>query len=179
MRFITTILFLCLFLSQSWVCFASQKVITTEFQIRDIELAIYRFGADCHRFPSNEEGLGALLEAPAQTPQWAGPYLNRPRIPYDPWGKPYIYIHPMQYGGDRFDLYSTGINGVDEHGAGDDVSSWKGYDRKIYSHFNFDFETLLGLVILLDLPVLAAGYLGMKVWRFFRRRQQDSKPTNH
>jgi len=41
-------------------------------------------------------------------------------------GEIYIYNYPAKYGRKDYDLYSTGANGFDENGLGDDVSNWMG-----------------------------------------------------
>lgn len=41
----------------------------------------------------------------------------------DPWGNPYIYVNPGRSNAEGFDLYSAGPNGIDEDGAGDDVTA--------------------------------------------------------
>lgn len=71
--------------------------------------ALSTFRLDVGRFPTTEEGLQALLERPADTPKWNGPYLTR-AVPVDPWGRPYIYRAPGSGGGD-FDLLSYGKDG--------------------------------------------------------------------
>jgi hypothetical protein len=38
----------------------------------------------------------------------------------DPWGRPYVYA-PAQEPGGTFALHSTGPNGKDENGGGDDI----------------------------------------------------------
>jgi len=58
-----------------------------------------------HRYPDANEGLGATLAANKR--------------PVDPWGHPYVY---RNRGSDKPQMYSVGPNGVDEGGAGDDVS---------------------------------------------------------
>src|ERR1700759_4389866 len=42
------------------------------------------FETDCGRFPTTEEGLGALIEKPGDLSGWKRPYLEK--MPTDPWG---------------------------------------------------------------------------------------------
>src|SRR5439155_8178505 len=50
-----------------------------------IDLAVDAFQLDCGRYPTNEEGIGALLQAPAGVQdKWKGPYLKRNAVPLDP-----------------------------------------------------------------------------------------------
>ncbi|MEY2776181.1 MAG: hypothetical protein RLY30_279 [Pseudomonadota bacterium] len=54
-------------------------------------LALYRL--DNYAYPSQEQGLSALVAAPTAAPlapNWkAGGYLQK--LPQDPWGRPFIY----------------------------------------------------------------------------------------
>src|SRR5437764_9732537 len=53
--------------------------------ISSIDTALEAFQVDCQRYPSNEEGLGALITPPAGVgDKWKGPYLKRNSIPLDP-----------------------------------------------------------------------------------------------
>src|SRR3954454_7431289 len=46
--------------------------------IQAIDTAVEAFQVDCQRYPTNEEGLGALITAPAGVQdKWRGPYLKR------------------------------------------------------------------------------------------------------
>jgi len=79
------------------------------------------FEVDCGRFPTTEEGLGALLVQPPNTIGWKGPYLEK-GMPKDPWGSPYIYRCPGQHRAADYDLCSFGPDGQD--GGGDDIDNW-------------------------------------------------------
>jgi general secretion pathway protein G len=80
------------------------------------------FQIQCGRYPSTEEGLRVLLEQPANTPGWQGPYLTKSALPKDPWGNPYNYRYPGQHNVNGFDLWSFGPDGND--GGGDDIDNW-------------------------------------------------------
>src|SRR5215212_6573631 len=54
--------------------------------ISSLETALDAFEVDCGRFPGNDEGLGALVQQPANVTKWHGPYIKR-GIPNDPWGR--------------------------------------------------------------------------------------------
>ena len=88
--------------------------------ISTLDGALDRFELDAGRFPTNEEGLGALVQAPSNVKAWNGPYIKR--IPSDPWGNPYLYRFPGQGNVNGVDLYSTGPDG--REGGGDDVDNW-------------------------------------------------------
>jgi len=97
------------------------KVTGARTDIATIELAIDAFEVDCGRFPTNDEGLRALLEQPSSGTGWQGPYLKR-GMPKDPWLAPYIYRCPGQHNTSGYDLYSFGPDG--QEGGGDDIDNW-------------------------------------------------------
>lgn len=65
-------------------------------QIQSFAAALDLFFLDNGRYPSNAEGLRALVERPTSAPTWAGPYVQQSEIPADPWGNPYVYRQPGQ-----------------------------------------------------------------------------------
>lgn len=90
--------------------------------ITNISGAIDQFEAECGRFPTTEEGLGALLEQPANAKDWHGPYLKGNKLPTDPWGNAYQYRCPGQHNPREYDVYSFGRDG--QEGTQDDVGNW-------------------------------------------------------
>jgi general secretion pathway protein G len=58
--------------------------------IKELEGALERFRMDNSRYPTQEEGLHALVEAPSDAPNWRGPYVKE--IPPDPWHREFQYI---------------------------------------------------------------------------------------
>lgn len=70
-------------------------------------LDVYRL--DNGRYPDQQSGLNALIEAPqADSGKWKGPYLKK-TIPNDPWDKAYIYRVPGEHS--EYDLISHGADG--------------------------------------------------------------------
>jgi general secretion pathway protein G len=67
------------------------------------------------RYPTTEEGLQALIEAPATAKNWGGPYAEPSQI-NDPWGQPYRY---ESNGPRNFKIISVGADGSE--GTEDDV----------------------------------------------------------
>jgi general secretion pathway protein G len=84
---------------------------TALLQIANIEAAVDMFRIDNGRLPTAEEGLGVLLEAPSDAPDWTGPYLSKSGLPSDPWGNAYVYELGAG-GGDGFQVVSLGADGV-------------------------------------------------------------------
>lgn len=100
------------------------KVKAAKAQIELLGTALDTLRLDVGRYPTTQEGLGALRSPPGNLPKWDGPYLKK-EVPLDPWGKPYIYRSPGEHG--AYDLFSYGADGA-PGGEGDnqDVTSWEG-----------------------------------------------------
>jgi general secretion pathway protein G len=84
------------------------EVKVAKAQIDALEKALDQYRLDTRRYPSNEQGLDALVSKPANEPAWQGPYLKK-AVPLDPWGRPYVYRIPGQ--AREFDLLSYGKDG--------------------------------------------------------------------
>ncbi len=88
--------------------------------IASISTGIRLFRFHCDRFPTTEEGLGALLVSPGSLTSWKGPYLERK--PLDPWKRPYQYQCPGVHNAAGFDIWSTG---PDQQKEDDNVTNWE------------------------------------------------------
>ena len=66
---------------------------------------------DVGSYPSTDQGLQALVQAPAGVSNWNGPYVQSGQMPVDPWNHPYVYRDPSDRTGHDYDLCSTGPNG--------------------------------------------------------------------
>ncbi len=82
---------------------------TAKLQIQDFEQALEIYSLDVGRFPTNDQGLEALVRKPSGATGWNGPYLKKNELPQDPWGNDYQYRYP----GDnvQFEVYSLGADG--------------------------------------------------------------------
>ncbi len=87
-------------------------------EISSIKTALELFESDNGRFPTQQEGLQALVTNPGSLPDWKHYYLER--LPIDPWQRPYVYHCPGASGKD-FDVYCTGPSGQDSNGSGDNI----------------------------------------------------------
>lgn len=87
-------------------------------QIEQLSAALDLYRLDVGRYPTTDQGLRALVEAPAGGGRWSGPYLAKAEVPADPWGNGYQYRAPGASGG--FDLWSFGADGR-EGGEGEDA----------------------------------------------------------
>jgi general secretion pathway protein G len=98
-----------------------------KLDIQALESALNMFKLDNAFYPSTEQGLQALIEKPdigRVARHWReGGYLEKPRVPRDPWGNEYLYICPGDHG--DFDIISYGPDAVlGGEGADADVESW-------------------------------------------------------
>lgn len=99
------------------------KTKTAAVQIKDLEQAAELFKLDVGRFPSEQEGLNALVDKPAAAPGWNGPYLKKGEVPNDPWGRPYHYVSPGKRA--DIDIYSLGAdNAPSGDGENADIGNW-------------------------------------------------------
>ena len=97
-------------------------------QMESIETALKLYKLDSGSYPTTEQGLQALVEAPAVgelAKNWRkGGYLEKGKVPNDPWDNEYVYLSPGLYG--DFDLISYGKDGQpggeDEN---EDINSWE------------------------------------------------------
>jgi general secretion pathway protein G len=100
---------------------AKSKTATIQVQQLTGALDLYRLGVG--RYPSQAEGMMALVERPADADGWNGPYVQKKEMLVDPWGTPFTYRIPGQHG--PYDLFSLGAD-QQEGGDGEnkDIVSW-------------------------------------------------------
>ncbi len=96
-------------------------------QIESMETALKLYRLDNGNYPSTEQGLHALVEAPAvgSLPgKWReGGYLEKGKVPKDPWDNEYIYLCPGMHG--DYDIISYGSDGEpDGEGKNKDITSY-------------------------------------------------------
>ena len=103
---------------------ADAKVSAAKADISQLENAIERFNLHMDRFPTSDEGLKVLVEAPpGDDKKWRGPYIKLLRD--DPWGNPYQYRVPGTHHPTAFDVWSQGADKQDGgEGPNADVGNW-------------------------------------------------------
>lgn len=69
----------------------NSRVAAAEAQIAQLRSALDIFLIETGRYPSEQEGLNALVQNTGQIPGWAGPYLRDGNLPTDPWGGSFTY----------------------------------------------------------------------------------------
>ena len=98
---------------------SSSKEKAAHLQVKALSNAVDLYYLDTGRYPAAAEGLQALVQKPAGTTVWSGPYIKDASVPTDPWGRPYAYRTPGQHG--PYDIVSLGASG--QEGAPDNISS--------------------------------------------------------
>ena len=96
--------------------------------IQNLETALKLYKLDNGPYPGTEQGLQALVEMPetGNVPKkWKkGGYLEKGKVPKDPWRNDFIYLSPGLKG--DFDIISYGADGVpggeDEN---KDINNWE------------------------------------------------------
>jgi general secretion pathway protein G len=104
------------------------KQVKATVDIQSIETALRLYRLDNGFYPTTEQGLEALVAAPAtgRIPKnWReGGYLERGRVPKDPWGNEYVYLSPGVHG--EYDIVSYGADGSPGgEGYDADINSWE------------------------------------------------------
>ena len=86
-------------------------------------LDIYKL--DTGKYPTTQEGLKALLQAPSGVPNWNGPYVKNADVLKDPWRNDLIYRSP---GSENrpYEIVSLGADGLEGgEGPNRDLKSWE------------------------------------------------------
>ena len=100
------------------------RVTAARTDVNNLMQSLKLYKLDNQRYPSAEQGLGALASKPtagAIPPNWK-PYLDK--LPNDPWGHGYQYANPGLKG--EIDVYSFGADGVIGGEAKNaDIGSWQ------------------------------------------------------
>lgn len=99
----------------------------TQIDIGIIETALDQYRLDMLNYPTTDQGLDALQNAPLDERRAAnyrpGGYLRGSAL-VDPWGNAYQYVIPGERGG-AFDLYSLGADGQPGgEGLDADIGNW-------------------------------------------------------
>jgi general secretion pathway protein G len=100
------------------------RVTAARTDVKTLVEALKRYKLDNQRYPTNEQGLDALVRRPTASPQppnWK-PYLDK--LPADPYGRPYQYLNPGING--EIDVFSLGSDGqAGGEGKNADIGSWQ------------------------------------------------------
>jgi general secretion pathway protein G len=87
------------------------RLVKAQSDIRALESALNLYKLDNFDYPSNDQGLEALVPK----------YIDR--LADDPWGNPYLYLNPGLHG--DMDVYTLGADGLQGgEGKNADIGNW-------------------------------------------------------
>jgi len=93
---------------------------TAQVQLETVAAAVESFRSDVGRYPSDSEGLNALVSQPGGVDGWTGPYVKGAKLLSDPWGHAIEYKQTEE--GLAFVVTSLGADGrVDGQGQNKDL----------------------------------------------------------
>ena len=102
---------------------AQAKIAKSKIVALSGPLDIYKL--DTGKYPTTQEGLKALLQAPSGAPNWNGPYVKNAEELKDPWRNDLNYRSP---GTDNrpYEIVSLGADGQEGgDGPNRDLKSWE------------------------------------------------------
>ena len=102
------------------------RITAASVQIANLESVLELYRMDNAHYPTTEQGLMALVNEPEDARNYPqGGYLQKGRVPEDPWGNPYEYEQPGQNNPHTFDLWSYGADGKPSgDGVDADIGNW-------------------------------------------------------
>ena len=98
------------------------KQTKAKLQIANLETALKLYKLDSGRYPTTEQGLEALVQVPETgviPKKWRdGGYLEKGKLPRDPWDNSFVYLSPgangdydiISYGDDSINLRVNSLN---------------------------------------------------------------------
>ena len=96
---------------------------SARLQIESLATVLDLYRLEVGHYPSEDEGIEALIERPSGVEKWNGPYVRKREQLIDPWGRAFEYHYPGEHA--EYDLYSLGADGQDGgEGEDQDVTSW-------------------------------------------------------
>ena len=103
------------------------KTVKTKIDIAALETSLKMYHLDNGVYPTTEQGLMALIEKPTSEPvprKWnENGYLDKKKLPKDPWGRDYLYLSPGVNG--DYDILSYGADGAPGgEGKNKDINNW-------------------------------------------------------
>jgi len=104
------------------------KAIKAKVDIAAIGTSLKMYLLDNGAYPTTEQGLLSLIKKPdtePSAPNWnKNGYLDKKKLPKDPWGREYIYICPGIH--EEFDIFSYGGDEAPGgKGRNADIRSWE------------------------------------------------------
>ncbi len=80
-----------------------------QLQLQTVSSQLEMFMTDVGRYPTDQEGLRALMKEPDGVEGWTGPYVKDAKALNDPWGRAVVYRTDGSTG--SFTITSLGADG--------------------------------------------------------------------
>lgn len=101
------------------------RIVKAKQDVQAMKNALDLYKLDNYSYPSTDQGLQALVQKPAGSPEprnWKqGGYLEN--LPQDPWQSDYQYLNPGVHG--EVDIFSLGADGrPGGEGINADIGNW-------------------------------------------------------
>lgn len=97
------------------------EVQRAEADISTINTALVTYRTTTGQYPTQAQGLRALVERPQGAPRKWKKVMER-KLLIDPWQNEYQYVRPAKKSGKEFDIFSTGKDMIP--GTDDDIGNW-------------------------------------------------------
>ncbi len=138
---------------------STEKQFIVKRQLEMLEKEIYRFAAYNNRLPVNLDEVAG----------WGKSQLNQSNFT-DPWGRQWVYIIPGS--NERlFDIYSKGINGVDNLRKDDDYFIGKPLNLENAGKYKVLKWVFLGITF--DGPIIVLGIIIVATMRRKKLMRSD------
>ena len=101
----------------------SASTTTTKAKVNSIEAALMAYRMDNMTYPTQAQGIDALVNRPAGEPapkRWR--QYVKPEGALDAWGRKLLFRYPGTHNPSGYDISSVGEDGVD--GTADDIGNW-------------------------------------------------------
>lgn len=99
----------------------SGAITVVEGDFSSISNALQSYKTNARHYPSQQQGLQALVEKPGSTPRPKRWTQILDEVPKDPWGNEYLYKYPGSKDRSRPEIISKGKDGLED--TEDDLSN--------------------------------------------------------
>jgi len=99
----------------------SSAITVVDGDFKSIANALQSYKTNAGNYPSEQQGLKALVEKPTTAPRPRRWVQIMDKVPKDPWGHEYVYKYPGSKDRSRPEIISLGKDGI--AGTEDDMSS--------------------------------------------------------
>ncbi len=91
--------------------------------IQALSASLIRYKTKARIYPSEQQGLDALVTRPTGSPEPAGwKQFMKPQGIVDPYGRKYEYRYPGKHNTTSYDIFSLGFDA--KEGTEDDIGNW-------------------------------------------------------